>query len=172
MTEVLRIGDNVFIPRLDNKYFQVAAVEPFTYGTGESATAEFSSTTTGSNTGFVNVSVLEPDDRPRRLFQVWLGVRDGCTYFVKLPVGTDRWGVDEDKDVGFIDNDKAPYFAKNKLYEFWLVHDTYPAIKASNATGTTLTPKVYFEGLKYTLQELGQRPAVFRTVLVGGPEQP
>ena len=171
MTDTLRTGDNVFIPRLDNLFFVVEAVEPFNYSTGDSDT-EFSSVATSANSGYVNIDYLEPDKDPIRIYQVWFGVKDGCTYKFKIPVGTDRWGIDEDKDVGYITNETSPYYAKNENYEFWLTHNTYPAIQASNATGSTVTPKVYFEGVKYTLKRLSAKPAIYRTIRVGGPDAP
>ncbi len=168
MSDTLRVGDNVFIPSPMNKYFQVQATEPFNYATGEGSETEFSSVSTGSTSGFKNIKILEPDKTPRRLFQVWPGIKDGCVYFVKIPTGTNRWGIDEDKDVGYLDNLKSPYYAKNRHYEIWLISDFYPSINASNATGASITPKVYFEGMKYDIKELLGKPAVFRALTLGG----
>lgn len=167
MSEKLRVGDNVFIPSLQNKYFTIKAVEPFNYATGEGSSTEFTSIATGAASGFKNIDILEPDDNPRRLFQVRFGVKDGCTYFFKIPTGTNRWGVDVDKDVGYIDNEKSPYYAMNPNYEFWLIHDVYPSVNASNATGASVTPKVHFEGFKYDITEI-TKPSIFRTITIGG----
>lgn len=172
MSEPLRTGDNVKIVAdgVDAKFYEVTSIEPFNYETGTSTTAEFTSVASGSKSGFKNITVLEPDDTPKRLFQVWPGVKDGMTYFFKIPTGTSRWGTDVDKNVARFDNLKAPDYAKNELYEFWLVSDFYPSIDASNATGAAATPVVFFEGWKYGIKLLPAKPLVFRTIKIGGLE--
>jgi hypothetical protein len=170
----VKIGN---VPEFEDKFFKVKTAEPFTYETGTSDTAEFSAVASGSKSGFKNIEVLEPDDSPFHLFQVRWGVQDGCKYWIKIPTGTNRLGVDEDKDVGYITNTKSPYYAPNELYEIWLIHDFYPAIDAENITPSSLTPKVWFEGMKYDLEEVkdtrllamlkaGDIPS--RTITIGG----
>jgi len=144
----------VLTPALEAKFFRVGKEEGFTYETGTSDTAEFSSVASGSSSGFKNIDVLEPDDAPKHLFWVEWGVKDGCQYKIKIPTGTDRLGVDEDKDVGFITHEKSPYLAPNLRYGFWLVNDYYPAVDANNVTAFSLTPKVWFEGKKWDLDEV------------------
>lgn len=145
---------SIQLPEYGGRFFRVVAKEPFTYETGTSTTAEFSSVAAGSESGYKNIDVLEPDERPRKLFYVKWGVADSCQYYLKVPTGTDRLGTDEDKDVGFITVEKSPYFDMNPAYAFWLVHDYYPAINAKNVTADTVTPKVWFEGMKYELEEV------------------
>jgi len=137
-----------------DKYYQVVAVEGFTYETGQADTAEFTSVASGSESGFKNITVLEPDDKPFHLYYVKWGVRDGCEYQIKIPTGTNRLGLDEDMDVARIDNEKSPWYDPNPEYAFFLIHDMYPAINAINNTPSSVTPKVWFEGEKYDLAEV------------------
>lgn len=145
---------NVLTPALKEKFFRVGKKEGFTYETGTSDTAEFAAVASGSESGFKNIDVLEPDDAPRHLFYVEWGVKDGCKYELKIPTGTNRLGVDEDKDVGFVTNEKSPYYAPDNTYSFWLVNDYYPAINAINITPNSLTPKAWFKGKKWDLEEV------------------
>jgi hypothetical protein len=144
----------VLTPALEGRFFRVGKSEPFTYETGTSDVAEFTEVESGSESGFKNIDVLEPDDSPRHLFWVEWGVKDGAKYYIKIPTGTDRLGTDEDKDVGFVTNEKSPYYAPDPRYGFWLVHDYYPAVNAVNVTPFSLTPKVWFEGVKWDLEDV------------------
>lgn len=144
----------VLTPALEFTFFRIGKSEPFTYETNTSDTDEFSSVASGSESGYKNIDVLEPDDSPIHLFWTLWGVKGGCKYYIKIPTGTDRIGVDEDKDVGFLTNEKSPYYAPDPMYGFWLVSDYYPAINANNVTLFTLTPKIWFSGTKWDLEEV------------------
>jgi len=175
----------VLTSALAGKFFRVGKREPFTYETGKSDTAEFTSVESGEESGFKNIDVLEPDVSPRHLFWVEWGVKDGGRYYLKIPTGTDRLGTDEDKDVGFITNEKSPYYAPDPRYGFWLVSDFYPAINMVNDTPVALTPRVWFTGIKWDLEEVtdpdvlqklrnyekGVQPSIpFTQVTIGGVE--
>lgn len=144
----------VLTPALENTFFKVGKTEPFYYETGTSDVAEFASVASGSESGFKNVDVLEPDEAPMHLFWVMWGVKDGCKYYIKIPTGTDRIGTDEDKDVGYVTNEKSPYYAPDPVYGFWLVSDYYPAVNAVNVTAFSLIPKVWFPGTKWDLEKV------------------
>ncbi len=144
----------VLTPALEKRFFRVGKAEPFTYETGTSDTAEFSSVSSGSESGFKNIDVLEPDELPMHLFWVMPGVKSGGKYYVKIPTGTDRLGTDEDKDVGFLRNEKSPYYAPDPMFGFWLVSDYYPAINFVNDAPFSATPKVWFSGMKWDLEEV------------------
>lgn len=148
--------------QIQGNFFQIIAREPFRYVT-DSSTAEFTAVTTGSESGFQNIEKLEPDEG--RLYQCFFGFADGLTYFFKIPTGTDRYGVDEDKDIGFLDSILSPYFAPNPDFEVFLVENIYPSINAKNESGVTVTPKVYAQGFKYDLREV---TAEEEDELVGG----
>jgi len=168
-------------------FHRLGKEEPFDYETGTSDTAEFSTVASGASSGYKNIAVLEPDDVPPHLFWALWGVKDGCKYKVKVPTGTDRLGVDEDKDVGFVTNEKSPYFDPNPDLGFWFVNNWYPAVEAMNPTPVTLTPKVWFRGRKWDIIPVTdpnvveklrnfdrgdlQRPyLVFTNITVGGVE--
>lgn len=138
-----------------DNYFKITAVEPFEYETGTEETPVFTPLAPGSESGFRNIPVLEPDDVPPHLFQVLWGVKDTkVKYYFKLPTGTNRYGTDDDKDIGFITADRSPYYAPNPLYQFWLLHAWYPSINAVNESPATITPKIWFRGMKYDIEKV------------------
>ncbi len=149
------VGDAV--PQaLKDKTFQISAREPVTYETGRSTTAEFTAVTSGSNSGFKNLEVLEPDDW--HLYGLDWGMKDNCRYYMKVPTGRDRLGLDEDMDVGFVKWEQSPWMAKDPRYGFWLVKEMYPAFDAYNDCPVSVTPKIYFEGFKYTFKSATPPP--------------
>jgi len=148
----------IYIP-LRKKFYRLTTIEGMQYQTGKASTAEFSSVASAAVSGDKNISVLEPDDNPDKLFQIRPSVKDGCNYFWKLKTGTNRYGTDTDKDVGFMTNELSPIFGSNRAFEFFLVNDWYPAVNASNVTGSATTPRVYFVGRKYNIVELSSSEA-------------
>lgn len=142
-------------PFLEGKFFRVGKTEPFTYETGTSDVPEFKKAVpSGSESGFKGINVLKPAGKPRHLFWVEWGVRDGCKYYIKIPTGTDRFGTDRDKDVGFVTNEKSPYYAPDPRYGFWLASPCPVAINAVNPTPFAILPKVWFTGQKWDLEEV------------------
>jgi len=98
-------------------------------------------------------------------------------YYFKIPTGTNRFGIDDDKDIGFVDEDMSPYDDPNEDFEFWLVNEYYPSINAKNDSLVTLPPKVYFTGMKYDITEVKEHDILarlknglipFKTVTIGG----
>ena len=147
------VGDSV-PEKLENRFFKVTNKEPFYYETGRTDTAEFNATVAfGSNSGFRNIEVLEPHDS--HLLGVDWGVKDGGRYQMKMPTGSDRLGLDEDMDVGFVTNELSPWIAPDPVYGFWLVQTLYPAFQMTNDAPKTITPKIYFRGLKLSFEEVG-----------------
>lgn len=140
--------------RTEVTFYRLGAPEPFLYITGDGPNVEFTSVSAGSESGFKNIDNVDPNERPKRLqFTMW-GVRDGCQYFIKIPTGTNRLGTDKDLDVGYITCLISPYFAPDEQFGFWLIHDFYPAVNAKNVTAAAVTPKVWFKGIKYDIEEI------------------
>lgn len=153
--EWLKPGYYIQVGEPLNGYYKVTRREPFDYETGEEDTAVFSAVAGGGESGYKNITLLEPDSKPLHLFQVLMGVKDTLfKYYVKLPTGTNIFGTDEDKDIGFIDGNKSPAYDPNPDFMFWLINDFYPAVNAKNGTPFSITPKVFFTGMKYDIQQI------------------
>ncbi|MDO8623148.1 MAG: hypothetical protein Q7R52_02785 [archaeon] len=158
-------------------FYEIGAVEPFQYTTGDESTAFFSAVAVSGSAGFKNITEIEPDDKPNRnLFQAIPGVRYDFKYYFKVPSGTNRFGTDVTKSIGFLDPFLSPFYNPNKNYEMWFAKNFYPSIDASNQSAEVLTPQVRFTGFKYQLKDvddrmrekLKNRQVPFRTIIVGG----
>lgn len=174
-------GYYVYINTL-KRFYKVGLVEPFQYDTGEESTAIFSSIAANTTGSFVNVSQLEPDDKPdQHLFQVMSGVRYAkMQYAFKVPQGTDRFGTDVTKTIGFIDGNLSPFHNPNKDFQFWCAKNFFPQVRGKNTAGVPLTPKIRFTGFKYEifevkdegmLRDLRSSAKQYKTVVIGGTGQ-
>lgn len=153
MAEKILPGHYIYVD-VHNQFYRIVNVEPFEYRTGEESTAHFSAVEVDGESGHTNITTLEPDDVPRRLFQVRMGVMYGFKYYIKIPTGTARFGIDEDKNIGFLDNFMSPFDAPNEDFEFFLVNSFYPSINAKNKTSISMTPRIHFVGFKYDIEEV------------------
>lgn len=156
MEDFLKVGHFIWAERPLNGFFQVVRAEGFDYETGEEDTAVFSTVSSGNESGFKNITLLEPDNEPLHLYEVLWGVKDveDIKYYIKIPTGINRLGVDEDKEVGFINATKSPHYAPNPIYKFYLVDEWYPSVNCKNNSPVTITPKVWFRGMKYDLEKV------------------
>ena len=154
----LKAGHFVYIQAPLQKWYKVANPEPFNYRTGDGPSNEFASVASGVQTGFQNISNLEPDKSPPHLFYVVPGVEDTeVRYNIKIPAGTDRLGTDVIQNVGFIDAFRSPFYSPNPQYAFWLISDYFPSINANNLSNEARTPRVWFNGYKYDLIALDEK---------------
>jgi len=152
----LKQGHIVWIDEPLKQFYKIVRREPFEYETGEEDTAIFTTVASGAESGFKDIATLEPDNKPLHLFQVLWGVADSgpIKYYVKIPSGQNRFGVDEDKEIGFINAQKSPYFDPDPLYQFYLIAEWTPSINCKNNSAVTITPKVWFKGMKYDIEPI------------------
>lgn len=168
----LKEGYSIYIDEPYNGYYRIVRREPFDFVTGEENTAIFSTVASGAESGFRNIDTIEPDNDPLHLYQVVWGVADvgDIKYYLKIPTGQNRLGVDDDKEIGFINGDKSPHYEPNPNYAFFLVHDWVPSINCVNGSAVTITPKIWFRGMKYDIQKINEQTAgpIVRKIVFGG----
>lgn len=152
----LKEGHIVWIDDPLKKYYRIIRREPFDYETGEEDTAIFSAIAPGASSTFLGINDLEPDSTPLHLFEVLWGVRETTPvkYYMKIPTGVNRFGIDTDKEIGFIDATKSPYYDPDPLFQFYLINEWYPSVNCVNGSPVTITPKVWFKGMKYDIEEI------------------
>lgn len=138
----------------ENRYYQVKAKEPFQYETGREDETIFSSVASGGNSGFKNVAIMEPDDSPLHLLAADWGLEDGCRYYMRIPTGTSRLGLDMDQDIGYVTADMSHRQRLNPTYGFYLVEEMYPAFDVYNETPHAVTPKIWFFGFLFEIKEV------------------
>ena len=168
----LKEGYTVWIDEPYNGYYRIVRREPFQFVTGEESPALFSTVASGGESGFTNISTIEPDNDPLHLYQVLWGVEhsDRVKYYLKIPAGQNRYGVDKAKEIGFVSAEESPWYDPNPLFEFWLIHDWIPAVNCVNGSPVTQTPKIWFVGMKYDIEKISQAQAgtIVKKIVFGG----
>lgn len=151
----LKEGHIVWVDKPLAKFYQIQRKEPFDFVTGEEDTAIFSTVAPGAESGFKNISLLEPDDKPLHMLQALWGVEHlyPIKYYAKIPAGTNVFGIDDDKEIGFIDASKSPYYNPNPLFMFYLVTKWFPSFNCVNNGAVTIRPKIWFRGMKYDIAD-------------------
>jgi len=146
------------------KYFRLLRKERLIYITGEGDTTEFTAVATGAESGFTDIEALEPDKN--QLYQLSPGVKDGLKYHAKM-TGKDRFGPRLDTDMAYFTNQDSFWTAPSEDLEFFLVKDMFPSYNAVNATGSTVTPKIYFRGTQWDLEEV-PKAEPYSIITLGG----
>ena len=168
----LKEGYTVYIDEPYNGLYRIVRREPFQFITGEESPAIFSTVAPGAESGFKNISTIEPDNDPLHLYQVLWDVKhtERIKYYIKIPTGQNRYGVDKDKEIGFVTAEESPYYDPNELYGFWLVHDWIPSVNMVNGSPVTQTPKIWFKGMKYDIEKIDKQSAgaIVKKVVFGG----
>ncbi|MBA7699922.1 hypothetical protein ES703_108628 [subsurface metagenome] len=156
---------------LAGKFYRILRKERLIYISNEGdKTDEFVAVATGAESGFRDIEALEPETN--QLYQLRVGTRDGLKYHVKL-TGKDRYGPALDIDMAYFTNQDSFWTDPSENYEFFLVKDMFPSYNAVNATGSTITPKLYFRGWQYDYEEAKEytadkRPPEFTPITLGG----
>ena len=146
------------------KYFRLLRKERLIYITGEGDKTEFTAVDTGAESGFKDIEALEPDTN--QLYQLSPVVKDGLKYHAKM-TGKDRYAPRLDTDMAYFTNQDSFYTAPSEDLEFFLVKDMFPSYNAKNATGATITPKIYFKGTQWDISE-APKAEPYSIVTLGG----
>lgn len=155
------------------EYYRVLSRELAKFETGDGS--EFSAVAHGADSNPIEIANLEPADD--ELYYCRPGLKDGCKYRLLLPHNTGRWGVHKDVDSGWLENWAVPWVLSDPSWGFWLPPKQTPIFVASNDTGASLTPKMYFDVVKYHIQKetnaqvidrLNKREIPFTQLEIGG----
>jgi len=155
MSKPMRVHDVFEFSSEPGVYYVVTAREKFNSDSPEDSANAFAAVTSGNNSGWKQLKELDPKENPAELYHVVLGFEDGFDYYLKFPAGTNIHGLNEDKDVAFINAERSPAICPNEDYEMFLLHGDYPEINAVNNHTYSDTPKVYAEGWKYLFKPAG-----------------
>lgn len=155
---------------LVDKFYRILRKERLIYITGEGDTTEFVAVATGAESGWKDIEAIEPNTK--ELYVLRPGVKDACKYHVKL-TGKERMGPVLDTDMAYFTNHDSLWTDPSEDFEFVLVHDMFPNYNAENDTGYTITPKIWFKGMKYDIEQAPEytkdrRPTEYSTITLGG----
>jgi hypothetical protein len=155
---------------LIGKYYRILRRDKLIYITGEGDTTEFTAVATAAESSWKDIEALQPSTN--QLYQLRPGVKDGCKYHPKL-TGKERYGPALDIDMAYFTNQDSLWADPSEDFEFFLVHEMFPSYNVVNATGYTITPKIWFKGWQYDIEQATEysndkKPPEFSTITLGG----
>jgi hypothetical protein len=158
------IGDNICI-RIGGtkKYYKVTNRDNLFYLDQPAAIA---ADTTATYAEVTNLN--PPHGQLYQVYKVWI---DGNVYlYLKQPAATNRWGTQRSPEGGFI-NDRTSGVKGGMFTDLWFTIDNPPSIQLVNQQPVSITPKIWYIGWRYAIEELRSMPATFTEVTISGIAQ-
>ena len=109
-----------------------------------------------------------PHGQIYQIYKVWI---DGNVYlYVKQPAATNRWGTQRSPEGGFL-NDRTSGTKGGMYVNLFFTIDNPPSIQLRNIQPVSITPKVWYIGWRYAIEELPNKPATFTEITISGIAQ-
>jgi len=160
--EELEVGDNLEVVYIggQKRYFTITAIDDIFYRD------EHSSLSAGSTESYTEISELDPPSG--QLY--WIGrIETECNVkiYIKQPAATNRFGTNKAPEGGLLIIDATPIMG-GRTVNIWIAEDYPPNVQLVNDTNVSITPVLWWIGKRFAVVELKQKPAVYKTVKVGG----
>lgn len=158
------IGDNVAM-RIGGtiKYYRVRNRDNLFYLNEPSAVAR------NSTASYAEITNLNPPHgQLYQVYKIWI---DGNIYlYLKQPAATNRWGTQRSPEGGFL-NDRTSGVKGGVYTNLFFTIDNPPSIQLVNQQPVSITPKIWYIGWRYTIEELMSKPENFTEITISGIAQ-
>jgi len=158
------INDNICI-RIGGtkKYYRVTNRDNMFYLDEPDAVAADS---TASYSEVTNLN--PPHGQIYQVYKIWI---DGNVYlYLKQPAATNRWGSQRSPEGGFLTERISGIKGGCYLNLFFTI-DNPPSIQLRNEQPVSITPKIWYIGWRYAIEELQSKPENFTEVSISGIAQ-
>lgn len=157
----LVVGDNLEVVYIggSKKYFSIRGTDNLFLRDEHNAIAS------GAQQAFANINNLDPPvDQLYWIFGVEI---DGNVVLqIKQPAATNRWGTNRSPQGGYLFDLTSPVSSPRKV-DIWIAEDYPPACRLVNDTNVSITPVLWWIGIRFAVQEIN-RPVSYTTVKIGG----
>lgn len=158
------IGDNIAIKIGGTRKFYVVTNRDNLFYLHEPDAVHADSTASYSEITNLN----PPHGQIYQIFKLWI---DGNVYlYVKQPAATNRWGTQRSPEGGFL-NDRTSGVKGGLYLNLWFTIDNPPSVQLRNIQPVSITPKIWYIGWRYAIQELLSRPDNFTEITISGIAQ-
>ena len=158
------IGDNICI-RIGGtkKYYVVTNRDNMFYLDEADAVA---ADTTDSYSELTNLN--PPHGQLYQVYKVWI---DGnIELFLKQPAATNRWGTQRSPEGGLL-NDRTSGVKGGMYVNLFFTIDNPPSIQLVNRQPVSITPKIWYIGWRYAIEEVPTKPSTFTEITISGISQ-
>jgi len=158
------IGDNIAIRIGGTKKYYIVTNRDNMFYLDEADTVSADSTNTYSE-----ITNLNPPHG--QIYQIFKVEIDGNVYlYLKQPAATNRWGTQRSPEGGFL-NDRTSGVKGGFEVNLFFTIDNPPSIQLVNQQPVSITPKIWYIGWRYAIEELPTKPTTFTEVTISGIAQ-
>ncbi len=109
-----------------------------------------------------------PHGQLYQVYKIWI---DGNVYlYLKQPAATNRWGTQRSPEGGFL-NDRTSGVKGGMYVNLFFTIDNPPSIQLRSIQPVDITPKVWYIGWRYAIEEATTKPATFTEITISGIAQ-
>ena len=102
------------------------------------------------------------------VYKIWI---DGnVELFLKQPAATNRWGSQRSPEGGLL-NDRTSGVKGGMYTNLYFTIDNPPSIQLVNRQPVSITPKIWYIGWRYAIEELSIKPSQFTEITISGISQ-
>ncbi len=102
------------------------------------------------------------------IYKIWL---DGnIELYMKQPAATNIWGSQRSPTGGLL-NDRTSGVKGGLYTDLWFTIDNPPSVQYVNRQPVSITPKIWYIGWRYAIEELPDKPSNFTEVTITGLAQ-
>ena len=158
------IGDNIAIKiGATLKFYRVTNRDTIFY-LDEHAAIAAATTDTYSEVTDLN----PPHGQLYQIYKIWI---DGnVLLYLKQPAATNRWGTQRSPEGGFL-NDRTSGVKGGMMTNLFFTIDNPPSIQLVNDQNVSISPKIWYIGWRYAIEEVTVKPAQFTEITISGLAQ-
>jgi len=158
------LGDNICIRIGGTKKYYVVTNRDNLFYLDEADAVGAESTATYNELTNLN----PPHGQLYAVYKIWI---DGnVELFLKQPAATNRWGTQRSPEGGLL-NDRISGVKGGMYTNLFFTIDNPPSIQLVNRQPISITPKIWYIGWRYAIEELPTRPAQSTEVTISGISQ-
>jgi len=158
------LGDNIAIRIGGTKKYYIVTNRDNLFYLDEPAAVAAESTATYNEITNLN----PPHGQLYQVYKIWI---DGNVYlYLKQPAATNRWGSQRSPEGGFL-NDRTSGVKGGMYTNLFFTIDNPPSIQLRNIQPVSITPKIWYLGWRYAIEELPSKPPQFTEITISGIAQ-
>jgi len=158
------IGDNICIKIGGTKKYYVITNRDNLFYLDEPSAISSDSTATYSEVTNLN----PPHGQLYQVYKIW--VDGNVLLYLKQPAATNRWGTQRSPEGGFL-NDRTSGVKGGMYVNLFFTIDNPPSVQLVNQQPVSITPKIWYIGWRYTIEELASKPDNFTEITISGIAQ-
>jgi len=109
-----------------------------------------------------------PHGQLYQVYKIWI---DGnVELYMKQPAATNIWGTQRAPAGGLL-NDRTSGVKGGMYTDLYFTIDNPPSVQLVNRQDMSITPKIWYIGWRYAIEELPSKPATFTEVSISGIAQ-